>query len=205
MPFIGGLVCDSCGVPLPGEQHEMAAVCDSCLAAPKPWAQGRAALLYEGTARRMVLGLKHGDRHDMVRPLASWMAARAGGLISADTLVAPVPLHWRRMLSRRFNQAAMLAKAVAQKHNVDFCPDLLLRNRATVMQEGMTREERFENQRRAFQVPPKRVQQIAGKTVLLVDDVMTSGATLGSCTEACYAANAKLVNVLVLARVARDT
>lgn len=205
MSMIGGLVCDACGLPLPGENPDGAVYCDTCLIAPKPWQRGRAALLYKGTARRMVLALKHGDRHDLVKPMAGWMAVRAKELIRQDTLIAPVPLHWRRLFRRRYNQAAMLAESIAKICSVEYCPDLLRRRRATVKQDGLSRAERYENQNRAFLVPDNRKPLIKGRSVLLVDDVMTSGATLSACTEACFAQDASLVNVLVLARVARDT
>ncbi len=204
MPFITGTVCDGCGVPLPGAAAALGALCDSCLVAPHPWQRGRAALLYEGTARRMILALKHGDRQEMIQPMAAWLAQHAADVFGVDTLVVPVPLHWRRMVSRRFNQAAMLAAALAVRLGAECCPDLILRHRATRMQEGMSREERFANQRLAFRVPKNRTAVVAGRAVVLVDDVMTSGATLAACAEACLSAGADSVNVLVLARVARD-
>jgi ComF family protein len=206
--FITGLVCDACGIPLPGgipQEHDEAAQCDACILAPQPWSKGRAAFLYEGTSRRMVLALKHGDRQELARPMAHWMVQSGRQLCQPDTLIAPVPLHSRRLFSRRFNQSALLAKHVAHALDLDVIPDLLTRNRATVLQEGMTLKERFENQKAAFNVTKKWQTEIQKRSVLLVDDVMTSGATLSGCTGVCLAAGAKEVNVLVLARVARGT
>lgn len=128
MRFITGLACDACGVPLPGENKDEVAHCDSCLIAPRPWAQGRAALLYEGMARRLVLSLKHGDRQDLVIPMARWMAKKSRDLAAENAVIAPVPLHWWRMFRRRYNQSALLAKRIAGERGFDFCPDLLLRN-----------------------------------------------------------------------------
>lgn len=204
-PFVSGLVCECCGTPLPGDDPGEAAYCDACLFAPKPWATGRAALLYDGVARRMVMALKHGDRLDMVAPMAAWMAEKTGDMDISGAIIAPVPLHRRRLFLRRFNQAALLAQGIAKLKGLDCCPDLLQRLKPTVMQEGMSREKRFENQRNAFRIPPGRMHLIADRRVVLVDDVMTSGATLSACAEVCYGAGAELVNVLVLARVARDT
>jgi ComF family protein len=204
-PFISGLVCDCCGIPLPGESQGDDVLCDDCIAAPRPWQKGRAALMYDGTARRMVLALKHGDRHELVKPMAKWMAQAGRDLITPETLIVPVPLHPRRLFSRRFNQSALLAAHIAQISGAEQCPDMLLRARNTQMQEGMTREERFENQKSAFSIQPKHQPRLANRPVLLIDDVMTSGATLAGCSEACRCAGAKAVNVLVLARVARDT
>jgi ComF family protein len=204
-PFISGLVCDSCGIPLPGDVQDDAVLCDLCIASPRPWQHGRAALMYDGTARRMVLALKHGDRHELVKPMAKWMAQAGDILITPETLIVPVPLHPRRLFSRRFNQSALLASYIGQIMGLKQCPDMLLRARNTLMQEGMTRLERLENQKSAFSIHPKHQSRLASRPVLLIDDVMTSGATLTGCAEACRDAGAKGVNVLVLARVARDT
>jgi len=204
-PFISGLVCDMCGLPLPGEDLTEKALCDQCITAPPPWQKGRAALTYKGTARRMVMALKHGDRHDLVRPMARWMAQAGSSLIAHDTLIAPVPLHARRLFSRRFNQSALLSRQFAQITNLAHCPDMLRRRINTPMQEGMTRQQRFKTQKSAFSIHPRRQPKLADRPVLLIDDVMTSGATLAGCAEACLNAGAKEVNVLVLARVARDT
>jgi len=205
LPIISGQVCDACGTPLPGQNMGEDVFCDTCMAEPRPWVKGRAALTYEGTAKRLILGLKYGDRTDLARPMARWMVDKSRALLLDQMVVVPVPLHWRRLLSRRFNQAALLAEQVADLSNLTVCPDLLKRSRATVFQEKMTTEQRFENQRNAFEIPPSRRDIIAEKPVLLIDDVMTSGATLGACAEECYKSGAKQVNILVLARVARST
>lgn len=204
MPFNSGLSCDGCGQPLPGDDDGKE-LCDTCLTAPKAWQRGRAALIYEGTARRLILGLKYGDRQELAIPMARWMAEQGADILRSRVLIAPVPLHWRRFFSRRYNQAALLAECVAKTVGTDYCPDLLLRTRATRKQEGMSREERFENQRQAFVISVRRQALVQEKHVVLIDDVMTSGATLSACAEACLAAGATNVDVLVLARVARDT
>ena len=204
MPFISGLTCDSCGTPLPGESGGEEQHCDACLAAPPPWQRGRAACRYDGTARRMILALKHGDRTDLVPAMARWMRPHVAPLLESDTVMAPVPLHPRRLFFRRFNQSALLTRRLARDLGVPDGPDLLKRVRATRVQEGMTRPERQENQRGAIAVSNNRRSFIEGRAVLLIDDVMTTGATLGACAEACLAAGAARVDVAVLARVARD-
>lgn len=204
-PFVGGTVCDSCGMPLPGDADGYAIACDDCLANPRPWTEGRAALVYSGRARRLVLALKHGDRPDLARPAALWMA-RAGRPILRDAMViAPVPLHWTRFVRRRYNQSALLARELSRETGLDCCPDLLVRTVRTPMLEGRTAAERATLLGAAIAAHPRRRQQLAGRPVLLVDDVMTSGATLAACTRACLDAGADQVFVLVLARVAKDT
>jgi len=201
--FITGLVCDSCGVPLIGESNLDENYCETCHNFPAAWKKGLAVALYDGPVRKMVLALKHGDRLDIALPAARWMAQKAQGLLKPDTLVIAVPLHWRRLFRRQYNQAAILAQKLAQERGVDFLPDALIRVQATKMQKDMNREQRFENLRGAIRVNPRMIQRITNRPVLIVDDVMTSGATLSACAEACLAANARAVNVIVLARVAR--
>jgi ComF family protein len=202
-PFISGLVCDACGVPLPGADTD-AVHCDECRAAPPAWSRGRAALVYRDTARRIVLALKHGDRLDLVRPAGDWMLRAARPLLNADSVVVPVPVHRWRLLRRRYNQAALLSNAIARQAGLTSIPDALRRERPTGSQDGKSREERFANLDGAFLAEPRHAGRIAGRPVLLVDDVMTSGATLSGCAEALYAAGAAEVSTVVLARVARD-
>ena len=119
-------------------------------------------------------------------------------------LVAPVPLHWLRLLKRRYNQAALLSAAIARETGLAHCPDLILRRRNTRSQEGRDREGRFRNVDGALHIHPRHAAKLAGRPVLLVDDVMTSGATLAAGADACLAAGATSVSVVVLARVAKD-
>ncbi|MFN6951555.1 MAG: double zinc ribbon domain-containing protein [Albidovulum sp.] len=203
-PFISGLVCDRCGMPLPGEEEGRAEYCDDCLTLARPWVQGRSALLYRDNARNLVLALKHGDRLELARPAGLWLLRAARPILREGMLVAPVPLHWTRLVRRRFNQSAVLSKALAREAGLDHCPDLLLRVRQTPSQDGRNREERFANVAGAIRVHPRRGHRIAGRDVLLVDDVMTSGATLAAAADACLAAGAESVSVVTLARVAKD-
>lgn len=202
--FIAGLVCDKCGVPLPGEADGQPVFCDDCMTLARPWNRGRAALVYRDTARRLVLALKHGDRLDLVTPLSAWMHRAAVPVLEPGMLLAPVPLHRLRLLKRRYNQSALLSQAVARRAGLDHIPDLLVRTRATPSQEGMGRDARFANLGGALAVNARRVAGLQGRHVLLVDDVMTSGATLAAGADACIGAGAAAVSVLTLARVAKD-
>ena len=202
-PFISGLVCDQCGTPLQGTSGERLR-CDDCLTIARPWERGRAALMYGDNARSLVLALKHGDRMDLARPAGSWMVKVAQPILKPGMLVVPVPLHWTRLLRRKYNQAALLSKAVARQASLAHCPDALSRRRPTGTQDGKTRDGRFANLVGAFVVSPRREAITQERDILLVDDVMTSGATFAAATDALFAAGARSVQVLSLARVAKD-
>ena len=200
--FITGTVCDLCGLPLPGDAE--IAHCDDCLAIGRPWERGRAAFLYRDAGRKLVLGLKHADRTDLARPAGDWLHRAVVPILVAGMVVAPVPLHWRRLFTRRYNQSALVSARLAKLAGLAHCPDLLQRVRPTGTQEGRNREARFGNLAGAIRVHPNRISLLKAAHVLLVDDVMTSGATLAACAEACLAAGAERVSVSVLARVAKD-
>lgn len=209
-PFIAGLVCDACGVPLPGEgapegtgAEPVPVHCDECLQLARPWQRGRAAMLYGGAARRMVLALKYGDRLDLAPACGRWMAAAAAPILRPGMLVAPVPLHWTRLVRRRYNQAAVLARALGAAAGLEVCADLLVRRRLTPSQEGRNLAARFANMEDAVVLHPRRGRRAEGRHVLLVDDVMTSGATLAVAADACLAGGALQVDVAVLTRVAK--
>lgn len=202
--FLGGMICDGCSVPLTeggqGDVHH----CDACMRDPPPWEQGRSALLYKDTGRKLVLALKHGDRQEMARPAGLWMANMMRAGVAEGTIVVPVPLHWSRLIKRRYNQSALLARAVAKKMDLAWCPDALVRVRRTSSLEGMSREERFKTLENAIMPHAKRGACMLGRPVLLIDDVFTSGATLMACTHACLEAGSGPVRVLTLARAAKD-
>ncbi|EPX77654.1 ComF family protein [Litoreibacter arenae] len=201
--FIHGLTCRTCGVPLPGEDRLADVQCDDCMTIARPWHRGAAAMMYRGKGRQMVLRLKHGDRTDLARPAAHWMA-RVAPPVASDALVVPVPLHWLRQLKRRYNQSALMAKIVSQRLGLTYLPDALHRPKATEVLDGKSRDTRFAALDGAILPHPKRALLLQDRPVLLIDDVMTSGATLAACTEACISAGARQVDVLVLARVAKD-
>ena len=205
MPFIQGLACHLCGAAMPGETDGFDPVCDDCIATPRPWQAGASALRYSGAARRFVLRLKHSDRTDLARPAAGWMARAGRRFLTPDTLLLPIPLHWTRLLRRRYNQSAELVRHLENQANCPAIYDGLIRTRPTTLQDGMDREARARNLKGAITYNPKHHNQLKNRRICLVDDVMTTGATLTEAANACHAAGATHISVLALARVAKDT
>jgi len=204
--FIAAPHCSRCGTPFtepvgPGEHGNVQ--CGACLRRPPRFRKARAALVYDDQSRRVVLPFKHGDRTDMARACGRWMARAAGELLVEAELIAPVPLHWRRLFSRRYNQALLLARAVARHGAAELAPDLLRRDRWTGSQGKLRAEERRRNVRAAFGLHPRWREAVKGKAVLLVDDVLTTGATVDACTLVLQRAGARHVDVLTLARAVR--
>ena len=161
-------------------------------------------MIYKERARKLVLALKHGDRAEIARPAGLWLARAARPFLNDDMLIAPVPLHWSRLLKRRYNQSALLAQALARETGLAICPDLLIRPNRTTPQDGKSAARRFSDLNGTIAPHPKRRHRMAARSVLLVDDVMTSGATLAACAEACRRGGARDIFVVTLARVAKD-
>lgn len=203
-PFITGHVCNKCGAPLVGESDGTEDLCDECMATARPWSRGRAALIYSGNARRLVLQLKFADRLDLVPPAAEWMVRAGRGLFGDDDLIVPIPSHWTRIFTRRYNQAAELARALARRTGIDVAPVALVRPTRTEKQEGLGHDARFINMQGAIRPHPKHGHVLARRRVVLVDDVMTSGATFAAAAEACLMAGASDVVTLALARAVKD-
>lgn len=181
--------CARCGLPGPDP------VCGACLAAPPAFASCRAGALFGGPLADAVHALKYGDRPALARPLGAWLAA--GAAWPEGAAVVAVPLGRKRRLARGYDQAQLLARAVARARRAPFLPAALRRSRETVPQVGRSREERLRNVRGAFAAERRLVE---GRALVLVDDVVTTGATAGACSEALLAAGAREVHVYALAR-----
>lgn len=201
-PFITGPVCQVCGIPVLGTtESESSIVCDDCLSQPRPWGTARAVLRYDKTARKIVLALKHGDRLDLVRTVTPWMKKLAAPMLKKNSLIVPVPLHPLRQFQRRYNQSAELARALSLAIAWPYAAQALHRVRVTPSLDHRSREERFDLLRNAITADP---DMVGDRHILLVDDVMTSGATLATSAEAALKSGATGVDCLVLARVEKD-
>jgi ComF family protein len=200
MGFIERPYCERLGTPFPSDSGA-ALLSPAAIAAPPAYERARAAARYGDVARDLVHLLKYGDRLDLAPPLGRWMA-RAGAelLADADALI-PVPLHWSRLWQRRFNQSAALAGAVSAISKVPVADHILARVRATPPQVGLARSERARNVQGAFAVEKPARIEVKGRKLVVIDDVLTSGATVDVCARVLRRAGASRVDVLVLARV----
>ena len=200
--FISEPACSRCGVPF-----SMAAeggrdlVCPACEAQPPVFDQARGAMRYDDASRRLILAFKHADRTELAGALAPHMARAGAMLLARADLLVPVPLHRGRLFQRRYNQAVLLARAVGRIARLPMLPDAMVRRRPTASLGDKSALERAAELGGAFAVRSSRARRVSGTRVLLIDDVMTSGATANECARALYAAGALAVDVLVAARV----
>lgn len=203
LPLISPPVCQRYGVPLPfdlgPEPLSPLAISD-----PPVFARARAAFRYDGLARELVHHLKYGDRTELAHPMGRLMAEAGKALVADASLFVPVPLHRFRFFGRRFNQAALLATEIAALTDVPVGYEVLARVKATRPQVGLTRAERADNLARAFVVPDHQRLLVAGRHILLIDDVMTSAATGNACARTLLKAGAAAVDLLVFAVVANS-
>jgi ComF family protein len=200
LSFIAPPYCERLGIPFPFDPGP-GTLSMEALADPPIYGRARAAVCFDETARVLVHAFKYGDRLDLAPLMGRFMANAGRELTAAADLLVPVPLHWRRQWSRRFNQSAVLADAVGRASGRKVSYRALRRVKATAHQVGLARSERAANVQGAFAVPAACRKELAGRRLVLVDDVLTSGATIEACTRALMRAGAASVDVLVFARV----
>jgi ComF family protein len=202
LSFIGPPVCDCCGLPF-----ELAALagswCGACLSLRPAFERARSVLVYDDASRPLVLGLKHGDRTFGAQAFGGWLARAGAELLADASLLVPVPLHRWRLFWRRYNQAALLAQAVHRITGIAHVPDLLVRCRMTPAQGKLSVGARRDNVAGAFRLRPGVASRVAGARLVVIDDVLTTGATAAECARVLMRAGAARVDVLTLARAVK--
>ena len=200
--FLEDPVCDGCGAAFEADGGTFAASrCAACLAQPYAFDRARAACVYDEASRGLVLKFKHGDHQPFAPLFARWISRSAAPLLEQADAVVPVPLHPLRLMSRRFNQAAEIARPLAASSGRAFLPDALVRQTHTTSQGGKSLRGRRLNVKKAFAVTEAGRRQIRGRRILLIDDVLTTGATAEACARALLDGGARAVDLAVIARV----
>ena len=204
LTFLTGPACQICGIPFDDmAQDRGREICAQCTRYPPPYRQARAALDYNAASKSLILPFKHADRHELAMIQAKWLLQAGSELLDRSDMLIPVPLHNWRLFKRRYNQAGLLAAKLTQLSHIQSAYQILLRHRATINQGRFGPTGRRRNVRGAFWVPEPKKRQLDGKSVLLVDDVMTTGATVSECARVLKRAGARHVDVLTVARVER--
>jgi len=201
--FIRPPLCDILGMPLPFEVGERT-VSAAAIAGPPAYDRARAATHFSSEMRTLVHKFKYGDRQDLRGLFGRWLHDAGRDLLPGTDVIVPVPLSRWRLLWRRFNQAAVLARELSRQTGIAMDPMLLKRVRATRSQVGMTRDQRRRNVAGAFSVSRSQRHRLRGRAVLLLDDVITTGATVEACARVLKRAGAAQVNVLALAMVTSE-
>lgn len=199
--FLDGPACSRCGIPFEFDIGE-GSVCAGCLAAPPIYACARSVFLYDEASKALVLSLKHADRIELAPTLAGWMVRSGREILRHGDVLVPVPLHWQRRISRRFNQSAELTRWIATISEKPMSLLALERHKAGPSQGTLRRKARQRNVAGVFRIRESLAHEVEGKRAILVDDVMTTGATANACARAILNAGAAKVDVLTLARVA---
>ena len=199
--FLSSPQCDRCGVPFEFEVAE-GMLCGNCIAKEPSYLKARAVFKYDDSSRALITGFKYSDKLHISDHFAKWMIRVGREFIENADFIVPVPLHRIRLFMRRYNQSALLARSLSVSSGVDVCNDMLVRRKNTPPQAGLLFKQRVLNVRGAFKVNPKYEGRILGRNIILVDDVMTTGATIEACAKVLKKAGAASVNVLTVARTA---
>lgn len=203
LSFIEDPMCRVCGLPFPCTT-DPESLCAACARKAPPWDRARSVLVYDDASRRLILSFKNGDRTEAAPLFARWMIRAAGPLLDDGPLLVPVPLHWTRLFTRRYNQAALLAHAIGRSANLAVVPDLLVRRKRTHRLGKLGAVARAAVVKDAIMVKPARLERARGRRVVLIDDVLTTGSTTSACCRALAAAGITACDVLTLARALRS-
>ena len=202
MGFIERPYCERLGTPFSQDLGAEGLLSPEAISDPPVYARARAVARFDdGPARQLVHRFKYGDRLDLARPMGAWMARAGAELLAQADLIVPVPLHRARLWSRKFNQAAVLAHAISARCGLPVDAHALTRIKPTVSQVNLSRTRRAENVQGAFHVPEEARFRLLDRAVVLVDDVLTSGATINAASRVLLRGGARRVDVLVFARV----
>jgi ComF family protein len=208
LTFVADPKCQCCGIPFTIEvitdsDTPNDFLCADCLSSPRPFDNAKSLLVYNDGCRKMILAFKHGDALHLHTTLAPLLTQLGKDFITEQSVLVPVPLHWRRLVKRRYNQAAVLGMEMSKIAHIPCWPDTLSRIRHTPPQGHKSAKDRHQNVAGAFDINTAYLGKITGKDIILIDDVFTTGATLEECAKVLKAAGAKTVNILTVARVVK--
>jgi ComF family protein len=203
--FISDPQCYKCGYPFDFDSggSKDGNICAGCHKNPPVFNYARSALVYDDTSRNIILGFKHGDQTQSVPSFLPWLLRAGEEILAQSDYFVPVPLHRWRILRRRYNQAGLIAQYLSKETGIDCFMDLIDRHKATVTQGHLKTNERQKNVRNAFGIAEKHGKKIRNKHICLIDDVLTTGATVNECTKILLKCGAASVNILTLARVVK--
>lgn len=203
LQFIEKPFCKICGLPFSFDAGEEM-LCANCLDVSPYFDQTRAAVIYNDASRKIILSFKFSDKTHYIKTFVPWMLRAGTELIKESDYIVPVPLHCKKLRQRLFNQSALLAQEIAKRSEKIYLAEGLVRARNTVPQKGLNKKERLSNVSGAFEVNKKHLKEIKDKTILLIDDVFTTGATLNECAKALKNSGASKVYILTIARVTKE-
>ncbi|MEM7650656.1 MAG: ComF family protein [Pseudomonadota bacterium] len=203
LEFIADPKCAQCGFPFEFEV-EKGSLCASCIDRPPPFKTVRSALKYNDASRDLVLGFKHADKLHSVLAFIPWLEKAGADMLEDADFLVPVPLHRWRLLGRRYNQSAIIGQELSKSTKIPMIVDAIKRIRATPSQGYLKAAERHKNVKHAFAMNSKRQEIMKGKTVVIIDDVFTTGATVKECTKTLLKAGVKEVHILTLTRTIRE-
>jgi ComF family protein len=209
LTFISSPHCPCCGIPFAVENDAVFPLmadylCGQCLSTPRHFEKSKSLLVYDDGSRKMILSFKHADAPHLHTTLAPLLVNLGKDFLNPDSVLVPIPLHWRRLVSRRYNQSAILANAMSKISGVICWPDVLMRVRHTPPQGHKSAKDRYQNVAGAFEINSIYQDKLNDKKIVLIDDVFTTGATLDECAKVLKSAGVKSVNLLTLARVTKE-